>query len=201
MKRVIMFMLIMAMLLSLAACGSSNDRNGSDESETEATVNENPGETTLSPREQFEKTKEAMDELNKKKDETDTAASAVSYTTNGITYTLDSSFTAGNEAADNFQHKYTSDSMWITVQIESNTFGYGSSRELAEYIAAQKDGREVGSANGVYYVEDAASGTVKAYYVNNSGNYWIIYGFVTSGNDYNACRSQLIEFCTSGKIN
>ena len=124
----------------------------------------------------------------------------MTYTTNGLTYTLDSSFTPGNEAADNFQHKYTSDTMWITEQKQGNTFGLYTSQELAEAIAAQKTGCTVDSANGVCFIEDAGSATIKAYYVDDSGFYWILSGFVTGGNDYAAYRDQLIAFCTSGQI-
>ena len=197
MKRVICVLLALAMLFAFAACGADEKT----EVKEEPVVSDEAVESTLSPREQFEQQKQAMAELNKGKEEQTEEVTSVTYTTNGITYTLDSSFTSGNEAADSAQHKYTSKTMWITEQIMGNNFGYTSSQEIAEYIAGQKDTRVVGSRNGVYYVEEAANATIKAYYVDDSGYYWIISGFVTGGNDYNAYKDALIDFCTSGKIN
>ena len=195
MKKISTMILAAVLLLSLAACGSSEPEYVAPTAPAQET------EATLSPREQFEQQKEAMDNLLNGNTDSGKDATAVTYTTNGITYTLDSTFTSGNEAADASQHKYTSDTFWFTEQIAANNFGVYTSKELAEKIAAQDSGRTVGSANGVYYVEDAARGTIKAYYVDNSGYYWILYGFVTGGNDYAANRDQLIAFCTSGKLN
>lgn len=199
MRKVICVLMLFAMVLGMAACGAEEAQ---DEVQVPAADVEIV-ESTLTPREQFEKMKQEMDKLNgeEKKEESSAVVTPVTYTTNGITYTLDSTFTSAGEAADNAQHKYISDLMWITEQISGNTFGYTSSQELAEYIASQKESRVVGSKNGVYYVEEADSKTVKAYYVDDSGYYWIISGFVTGGNDYGANRDALIAFCTSGKLN
>ncbi len=203
MKRLICVILALVSVLSLAACGAEEPQ------QTQPVTQEPAGEETLSPREQFEQMKEAMDELQNGNTGSDDgngdaeaeSGTAVTYTTNGITYTLDSSFTSGNEAANNFQHKYTSDAIWFTEQICANDFGLYTSRELAEAIAAQGGKGVVGSANGVYYIEDADKATVKAYYVDDSGYYWILFGFVTNRYDYNSCRDQLIAFCTSGELN
>lgn len=201
MKRMIAMLLAFVLVFCLAACGSE------EPVETQPATQEPAGEETLSPREQFEQMKEAMDDLQNggdsdgNQDSGADTAEAVTYTTNGITYTLDSSFTAGNEAADNAQHQYISDAIWFTEQICSNTFGVYTSKELAEAIAEQNSNYVVGSANGVYYIEDASHAAIKAYYVDDSGYYWILYGFVTSRYDYNSCRDMLIDFCTSGKLN
>ena len=187
MKRVICVLALLMLVLGMTACG------GSEKTEVNAAPEYVPGVTTVALLERPTMPAEVEQGTEEIK--------PVTYTTNGITYTLDSSFKSGNEAADSAQHKYFSDVMWITEQISSNNFGYSSSQEIAEYIANQKDTREVGSRNGVYYVEEKDSATVKAYYVDDGGFYWIIYGFVTGGNDYSAHRDALIDFCTSGRIN
>ena len=87
------------------------------------------------------------------------------------------------------------------MEIETAVIQLGHKSFTLLQRAVQKDTREVGSRNGVYYVEEAANSTIKAYYVDNSGYYWIISGFVTGGNDYNTYKDALIDFCTSGKIN
>lgn len=186
MKKLICVLMLLMMALNMVACG------GSEEPEANAAPEYVPGVTTIARLE--------MPTMPEKEEENAGPVTPVTYTTNGITYTLDSSFKPGDETADSAQHKYYSDTMWITAQIVGNTFGYTSSQEIAEDIAAQKDTREVGSRNGVYYVEEASSATVKAYYVDNSGSYWIIYGFITGGTDYNEHRDALIDFCTSGMI-
>lgn len=210
MKKTISILLTLVMLFALAACGTEEVQP-----EVQPPVeNAEDVESTLSPREQFQQISQAMDALHEgnaeekkqedkeevKEEVADTAA-PVTYTTNGLTYTLDGSFKSAGEAADSAQHKYTSDTMWITVQIFGNSFGYKSSQELAEYIASQKESRVVGSRNGVYYVEELSAKTVKAYYVDDSGYYWIISGFVTGGSDYAVYGNALVDFCTSGKIN
>ena len=206
MKKTISILLTLVMLFALAACGTEEVQP-----EVQPPVeNAENVESTLSPREQFQQISQAMDALHEgnaeekkqedkeevKEEVADTAA-PVTYTTNGLT----GSFKSAGEAADSAQHKYTSDTMWITVQIFGNNFGYKSSQELAEYIASQKESRVVGSRNGVYYVEEVASKTVKAYYVDDSGYYWVISGFVTGGSDYAVYGNALVDFCTSGKIN
>lgn len=200
MKRLIAMLLAFVLVFALAACGSE------EPVETQPATQEPAGEETLSPREQFEQMKEAMDDLQNGKDsgenpDAGSGTDVVTYTTNGITYNLDSSFTPGNEAADNAQHQYISDAIWFTEQVCSNTFGVYTSKELAEAIAAQNSAYVVGSANGVYYIEDASRATIKAYYVDDSGYYWILYGFVTGRYDYASCRDMLIGFCTSGELN
>ena len=185
MKRVICVLVLLMMLVGLTACG------GSEDAEVNTAPEYVPGVTTIARLE-----RPTMPEIDEGPEE----VTPVTYTTNGITYTLDSSFTSGGEAEDSAQHKYTSDAMWITEQVMGNTFGYASSQEIAEDIASQKEGREVSSRNGVYYIEEEASKTIKAYYVDGA-RYWIIYGFVTGGNDYDTHRDALINFCTSGRIN
>ncbi len=195
MKRIISMLLIFVMLLSLCACGS--DEKADSKNENTVQINEEPAEATLSPREQFEQNRQAMEELKNKNNEAAADATPVTYSTAGITYTLDSAFTTSNTNPESTNVTYTSTAMWITAQALSNVAGYTTSQQAAEDIAALQGG-EVNSQNGIYYVEE--DGNVRAYYADGSGYYWCIYGFVTGGNDYNTYRSRLIDFCTSGKI-
>ena len=93
MKKISVMILAAVLLLSLAACGSSEPEYAAPTAPAQET------EATLSPREQFEQQKEAMDDLLNGNTDSGKDATAVTYTTNGITYTLDSTFTSGNEAA------------------------------------------------------------------------------------------------------
>ena len=87
--------------------------------------------------------------------------------------------------------------MYVTEQISGNLYDLYSSQELAEYFASQKETRVVGSANGVYYVEDATLGSITAYYVDDSGYYWMLFSTCMQFDTY---RDQMIQFCTSGSI-
>lgn len=193
MKKSIAFLLALVLMLSLAACGASPSQPEVAAPEQ----NDAPVQETLSPREEFEQKREQMEELLNNDDE-DTVAEPVTYTTNGLTYTLDSSFTPPDVAEDNFQHAYYNGIMYVTEQKMSNTFGVYTAKELAETIAAQKESRVVGEANGVYYIEDAALGAINAYYVDDSGFYWILSSTCSKFDTY---REQMIQFCTSGKLN
>ena len=84
MKRVICVLLALAMLLAFAACGADEKT----EVKEEPVVSDEAVDSTLSPREQFEQQKQAMAELNKGKEEQTEEVTSVTYTTNGITYTL-----------------------------------------------------------------------------------------------------------------
>ena len=194
MKKSIAFLLALVLLLSLAACGApqSQPELSIPEQNDESVV-----EATLSPREEFEKQKQEMEALLNGGTET-TDVEPVTYTTNGLTYTIDSSFTPPNVPEDNFQHAYYNGTMYVTEQKMSNTFGLYTAKELAEAIAAQKETRVVGEANGVYYIEDAAMGAINAYYVDDSGFYWILSSTCSKFDTY---REQMIQFCTSGKLN
>lgn len=196
MKKSIAFLLALVLMLSLAACGASQPQSQPEMEAPEQ--NDAPAEEeTLSPREEFEQKKKEMEELLNNDDE-DAAAEPVTYTTNGLTYTLDSSFTPPNVAEDNFQHAYYNGIMYVTEQKMSNVFGVYTAKELAETIAAQKESRVVGEANGVYYIEDATLGAINAYYVDDSGFYWILSSTCSKFDTY---REQMIQFCTSGKLN
>ncbi len=190
MKKIIAFLLAALLLLSLAACGGNQSQEAPAPVETQA-----PEDATLSPREEYALKKQQMEELLK--EEEATTPTAVTYSTNGITYTFDSAFTPANEGADSAQHKYTSDTIWMTVEIFSNTFGYTTGQEIAERFVDDGNGL-VDSRNGVYFVEKDEA--VRGCYVDDSGYYWMIYGFVTSRGDYAAERDRLIDLCTSGTI-
>lgn len=196
MKKSIAFLLAFVLVLSLAACGASQPQSQPEVAVPEH--NDAPVEETLSPREEFEQKREEMEELLNNDDKAAAEPEAVTYTTNGLTYTLDSSFTPPNVAEDNFQHTYYNGIMYVTEQKMSNTFGLYTAKELAETIAAQKESRVVGQANGVYYIEDATMGAINAYYVDDSGFYWILSSTCTKFDTY---REQMIQFCTSGKLN
>lgn len=200
MKRVVSMLLVLVMLLALTACGSDNKTADNKKNESTAS-NEDPGETTLSPRQQYEQTKQQMEELNKEKETGE--VTAASFSAGGITLTLDSSFTASYNPGDNLvSYNHYSDTMTVSVSRQTNYSGYTTSRELAEEIASQEQkSRTVDSANGVYYVvQTGNSQAVKAYYVDDSGYYWVVVGYTRGGADFDSCKAQLVEFCTSGKI-
>lgn len=194
MKKSIAFLLALVLLLGLVACGAP-------QSQPEISVPEQndvpAAKETLSPREEFEQKRKEMEGLlNGDDDAAD--VQPVTYTTNGLTYTLDSSFTPPDVAEDNFQHAYYNGTMYVTEQKMSNVFGVYTAKELAETIAAQKETRVVCEANGVYYIEDATMGAINAYYVDDSGFYWILSSTCSKFDTY---REQMIQFCTSGKLN
>ena len=52
--------------------------------------------------------------------------------------------------------------------------------------------------DGVYYIEDASAGSISAYYVNDSGYYWILFSTCSQFDTY---RDLMIQYCTSGILN
>ena len=200
MKKMIVMLLVLALMLSLCACG------GKQAEVSAPVVKEEPVETTLSPREQFAQQKEAMEELFQEDEPQDVVP--CSFTAGGFTVNLDSSFTADYEAGAelmSYKHKngdsfsYT---MAVLIQPVANYGGYQTSKEAAEDIAAQKpDERTVGSANGVYYIfQNDNNPTIKAYYVDGSGTYWVVSGYTNTTVDFADYMDQLVEFCTTGHI-
>ena len=203
MKKIISLILVLVVALSLAACGGKKEAAV----QNEVTVsNEVTVETTLSPREQFEQTKKAMEELNKETEPQ--PITPCSFSAGGITLNLDSSFTADYEAGKELMTYWHSNgdsfskTMKIGITRMANYGGYTTSQEAAEDIAAQKPEQyTVESANGVYYI--VSSGNVpgiKAYYVDDSGYYWVIDGYSTDAENFNQYKDQLVQFCTTGSI-
>ncbi len=195
MKKIIAMLLVLSIVLSFTACFASSS-GGSQSYQNDA----EEGDTTLSPREQYEKQKqEAESILNSMTADPMDGAEPVTYTTNGLTYTLDTSFSTPTTAEDNFQHAYYNGTMYVTEQKQANYFGIYTARELVEELASQKDSRVVRQANnGVYYIEDASAGSISAYYVNDSGYYWILFSTCSQFDTY---RDLMIQYCTSGKLN
>ena len=180
-------------------------------------------EPTLSPREQYEQQKAAMEALMNSTATTAAATEApaetpadapaaavttVSFTAGGFTVYLDSTFKADydkTEGLTSYIHKNgesSSYTMKVSITRSSNYAGYKTSEEIARYIASQRpDERTVGSANGVYYVLQGGNNpVVKAYYVDDSGYYWIVDGYTKSGLNFDDYVNQLIQFCTTGNI-
>ena len=227
MKKFVLIVLVLAMLAVLTACGDQEEETIIMETYISE---EAPAESTLSPREQFQKQKEAMAELQGKmqggEGDTELATEAVlatdapveveslqsaetsSFSAGGFTLILDSSFKADYTQTDglmSYWHK-NGDSFSYTMKIgitpTPNSGGYKTSQEAAEAIAAQKpDQRTVECANGVYYiVQTGSSSVIKAYYVDDSGYFWIIDGTTSSQVDFDEYKDQLVQFCTTGHI-
>ena len=155
MKRIISVLLILMMLLALTACGANHE----EVIATQPTAAPST-EATLSPREQFQQQKEAMDALlNRSEEEAVQPVVASSFSAGGITLLLDSSFTAQYDEGEELMTYWHSNgdsfsyTMKIGITLSANYAGYKTSQEAAEDIAAQKpDVRTVESANGVYYI-------------------------------------------------
>ncbi len=208
MKRLISLLLVLVLMLTMAACGKDEEKmvNYRDDA---AVSDEDPGETTLSPREQFQQQKEAMEQLQNGKETEPAQITAASFTAGGFTVNLDSTFKASYTQTDGLMTYWHSngDSFSYTMKIgitpTSNYAGYTSSRQAAEDIAAQRpDERTVDSANGVYYIIQRGNiNVIKAYYVDNSGMYWVVDGMTSGSVNFDDYVDQLIEFCTTGRIN
>lgn len=218
MKRILSALLVLLMLLALTACGESNEAVIATQP-----VVETPTDATLSPREQFQQQKEAMDALlngsegseeteheSKSEAEADVVqpAAASSFSAGGITLQLDSSFVAqynDGEELMTYWHR-NGDSFSYTMKIgitpSANYAGYKTSQEAAEGIAAQKpEERTVECANGVYYiVQTGQLNVIKAYYVDDSGYVWIVDGMTSTSVNFADYKDQLVQFCTSGTI-
>ena len=208
MRKILAIALLCALVLTLAACGQDSEKT--DNKRDDTVSHQETADETLSPRDQFKEQQAAMDELLNRNDQDDQSQQVTpcSFTAGGFTLNLDSSFVADysqTEGLVTYWHK-NGDSFSYTMKIGispvSNYAGYTSSQEAAEDIASQKpDVRTVGSANGVYYVLQQDSLTViKAYYVDDSGMYWVIDGMTSSSVDFEDYKDQLIRFCTSGNI-
>jgi hypothetical protein len=209
MKKIISVLLILMMLLALTACGANHE-------EVIATqpIAAPSTEATLSPREQFQQQKEAMDALLNKSESGEAEAEAAqpvvasSFSAGGITLLLDSSFKAQYDEGEELMTYWHSNgdsfsyTMKIGITISANYAGYKTSQEAAEDIAAQKpDVRTVESANGVYYiVQTGQLNVIKAYYVDDSGYIWIVDGMTSTSVNFADYKDQLIQFCTSGSI-
>ena len=208
MKRLISLLLVLVLMLTMAACGKDEEKTDNYRDDAEVS-DEDPGETTLSPREQFQQQKEAMEQLQNGKETEPAQITAASFTAGGFTVNLDSTFKASYTQTDGLMSYWHSngDSFSYTMKIgitpTSNYAGYTSSRQAAEDIAAQRpDERTVDSANGVYYIIQRGNiNVIKAYYVDNSGMYWVIDGMTSGSVNFDDYVDQLIEFCTTGRIN
>ena len=206
MKKVISVLLVLLMVVSLiTACGSEEKQV---EVQTKAdTIQEETVETTLSPRDQFAKQKEAMEELAKESEPQ--AVSSCNFTAGGITLQLDDSFIAQfDDGKELMTYWYSngdsfSSTMKIGITPSANNSGYQTSQEAAEDIVAQKpEERAVECANGIYYVvQKGQINVIKAYYVDDSGFIWIVDGMTTSRANFDDYKDQLVQFCTSGVIN
>lgn len=208
MQKIISVLLILMMLLALAACGANHE----EVIETQPSAVTST-EATLSPREQFQQQKEAMEELlnNSGSGEEAEAVQPVvarSFSAGGITLQLDSTFTAQYDEGEELMTYWHSngDSFSYTMKVgitpSANYAGYTTSQEAAEDIAAQKpEARTVESANGVYYiVQTGQLNVIKAYYVDDSGYIWIVDGMTSTSVNFDDYKDQLIQFCTSCSI-
>lgn len=195
MKKIIALLMVLVIVLSFTACFASTSGGSAQPQQ-----NDDQGESTLSPREEYEKKKQEMESmLESMNADPMEGAEPITYTTNGLTYTLDTSFSTPTTADDNFQHSYYNGIMYVTEQKQANYFGVTTAEELVEELAAQKDSRVVHRAsNGVYYIEDASAGSISAYYVNDSGYYWILFSTCSQFDTY---RDLMIQYCTSGILN